>query len=115
MTWICIECLVFLGEKGTFKREELGCVLEWPFGKVSKCCTFFPLVLGKKIVFLKSYSGGKPQFPPTCWYRILIFALGKRQLVTLLPNQHLQCVVDGKPQEHHFFFFFSLTSAMFNF
>ena len=76
---------------------------------------FFPLVLGKKIVFLKSYSGGKPQFSPTCWYRILIFALGKRRLVILLPNQHLQCVVDGNPQEHHFFFFFSLTSAMFNF
>ena len=46
-----------MGEKGTFKREELDCVLEWPSGKVSKCCTFFfPLVLGKKIVFRKSYS-----------------------------------------------------------
>lgn len=94
-----------MGEKGTFKKEELGCVLEWPFGKVSKCCTFFfPLVLGKKIVFLKSYSGGKPQFPPTHWNRILIFALGKRRLVTFLRNQHLQCVVNGRPQEHHFFF-----------
>ena len=95
-------------EKGTFKREELGCVLEWPSGKVSKCCAFFfffPLVLGKKIVFLKSYSGGKPQFPPTHWNRILIFALGKRRLVTFLPNQHLQCVVNGRPQEHRFFFF----------
>ena len=102
-------------EKGTFKREELGCVLEWPSGKVSKCCTFFfPLVLGKKIVFLKSYSGGKPQFPPTCWNRILIFALGKRRLVTFLKTSTFNVWLMAGHRSI-IFFFFSLTSAMFNF
>ena len=38
------------------KREEAGCGVEWPVGRVSKWCSFLPLVLGKKIAFPKSYS-----------------------------------------------------------
>ena len=75
---------------------------------------FFPLVLGKKIVFLKSYSGGKPQFPPTCWNRILIFALGKRRLVTFLKTSTFNVWLMAGHRSI-IFFFFSLTSAMFNF
>ena len=107
VTWICIECLVFLdGGEGDLQKGRLRLcvgVAIWQSEQVLHFF-FFPLVLGKKIVFLKSYSGGKPQFPPTHWNRILIFALGKRRLVTFLRNQHLQCVVNGRPQEHHFFF-----------
>ena len=86
VTWICIECLVFLDEgEGDLQKGRIRLcvgVAVWQSEQVLHF--FFSLVLGKKIVFLKSYSGGKPQFPPTRWNRILIFALGKRRLVTFL-------------------------------
>ena len=91
----------FLGKKGTFSRgnyrkEVVGCLVEWLFGRVGKCCYFF----GERQLFSVSLTQElSPNASQMIGLVFKIFALGKK---SFLPNQHLQCVADGEPWMFYF-------------
>ena len=91
----------FLGKKGTFSRgnyrkEVVGCLVEWLFGRVGKFCYLF----GERQLFSVSLTQElSPNASQMIGLVFKIFALGKK---SFLPNQHLHCVADGEPWMFYF-------------